>query len=177
MNLTMSRASIPVFRRYLTALSRVLDKAEEHARVRKIEPSALLTARLYPDMFSLTSQVQFACDFAKGAAARLADVPVPAYRDDETSFEALRARIAKTLNFISSIDPGRIAGSESRAIAMRFGPDDLAFAGEGYLIEFALPSVVFHVTMAYAILRHNGIEIGKHDFLGGVDAWRAAGDR
>jgi hypothetical protein len=168
----MSRASIPMFRRYLTALSRVLGKAEEHARQHNIEPLTLLAARLYPDMFSLTSQVQSACDFAKGATARLAGVTVPSFRDDETSFEALRARVARTLDFIASIDPGRIDGSESRDIQMRFGGNDLAFTGERYLIEFALPSMIFHTAIAYALLRHNGIEIGKNDFLGGIDAWR-----
>jgi hypothetical protein len=168
----MSHASIPMFRRYLTALSRVLDKAEEQAKARKIEPSTLLNARLYPDMFSLTSQVQSACDFAKGAIARLAGVAVPSFRDDETSFEALRARIAKTLDVIASIDPDQIDGSETRHIAMKFGGADLAFSGERYLIEFALPSMIFHTSIAYAILRHNGIDIGKSDFLGGLDEWR-----
>jgi hypothetical protein len=172
MTLTMSHASIPLFRRYLTALSRVLDKAEEQAKARKIDPSTLLNARLFPDMFSLTSQVQSACDFAKGAAARLAGVAVPSFRDDEASFEALRARIAKTLDVIGAIDPARIDGSETRDIAMKFGGNDLAFTGERYLIEFALPNMIFHTSIAYAILRHNGIDIGKSDFLGGLDEWR-----
>ena len=115
MSLTMSRASIPMFVQYLTNLSSLLDLAEAHAASRKIDPAALLGARLYPDMFPLTGQVQFACDFAKGAAARLAGLPVPSYQDTEKTFAELRARIAKTLAFIESVDASLIAGSDQRA--------------------------------------------------------------
>lgn len=168
MTLTMSRASTPMFVQYLTALADILEKAETHSIRRNIDPQALLTARLYPDMFPLTSQIQFACDFAKGTVARLAGVPVPAYEDNERSFGELRARIAKTLEFIRSIDPRKIDGSETRAIYMKFAGQDLAFKGEPYLIGFAIPSMIFHVATAYDILRHNGVDIGKADFLGRV---------
>jgi uncharacterized protein len=165
MSITMSDALIPMSVQYLTSLSKVLDKAEIHAEKRKIDPDVLLNARLFPDMFPLTSQVQFACDFAKGAAARLAGVEVPGYQDNEKTFAELKARIAKTLTFIQSIDPAKIDGSEERDISMMFGSTPLQFKGQAYLLGFALPSMIFHVTTAYAILRHNGVEIGKFDFL------------
>lgn len=168
MSLTMSGASVPMFNQYLTALSHLLDKAEAHARSRKIDPNVLLQARLYPDMFPLTSQVQFACDFAKGAVARLAGIPVPSYEDKEKSFAELKARIAKTLEFVSSIEASRVDSSETRDIKMTFAGQPLAFKGEPYLIGFVLPSFVFHITMAFGILRHNGVNIGKADFLGNV---------
>lgn len=168
MSLTMSGASVPMFNQYLGALSKIFDKAEAHALSRKIDLNALLQARLFPDMFPLTSQVQFACDFAKGAVARLAGVAVPSYEDNEKSFAELRARIAKTLDFLNSIEASRINGSETRDIRLSFGGQPLAFKGEAYLIGFALPSMIFHVTAAFAILRHNGVEIGKADFLGNV---------
>jgi hypothetical protein len=164
----MSRASIPMFNQCLTALSHVLDKAEAHAAARKIDPAALLGARLYPDMFPLTRQVQTACDFAKGTVARLVGLPVPAYEDNETSFAELRARIAKTLDFIGSVDASLIDGSETRDVSMTIGGKPVVFKGEPYLIGFAIPNMLFHVTAAYAILRHNGVEIGKTDFLGAV---------
>ena len=170
MTITMSRTSVPMFVQYLTALSRLLDKAEAHAVKRQIDPQALLSARLYPDMFPFASQVQFSCDFAKGAVARLAGIAVPSYDDKENSFAELRGRIAKTLDFIRSVDPRKIDGSEKRAITMKFGARDLAFEGEAYLIGFAIPSMIFHVTTAFGILRHNGVEIGKDDFLGWAPA-------
>ena len=166
MSLTMSRASVPMFVQYLTNLSSLLDVAEAHAASRKIDPAALLGARLFPDMYPLTSQVQFACDFAKGAAARLAGIPAPSYQDNEKSFAELRARIAKTLAFIELVDASLIDGSETRDVKLNFGGRALAFKGEGYLIGYAIPSMIFHVTAAYAILRHNGVEIGKASFLG-----------
>jgi hypothetical protein len=166
MTITLSNALVPMSVQYLTSLSKVLDKAEIHAAKRKIDPDALLNARLFPDMFPLTSQVQFACDFAKGAAARLAGIEVPSYEDNEKTFAELRARIAKTLAFIQSIDPARIDGSEERDISMMFGNTPLKLKGQAYLLSFALPSMIFHVTIGYAILRHNGVEIGKLDFLG-----------
>ena len=166
MSLTMSRAAIPMFVQYLTNLSNMLDKAETHAASRKIDPAALLGARLYPDMYPLTRQVQFSCDFAKGAVARLAGIPVPSYQDNEKSFAELRGRIAKTLDFINSVDASQIDGSETRDVTLNFGGRVLAFKGEAYLVGFAIPSVIFHVTTAYAILRHNGVEVGKASFLG-----------
>lgn len=168
MSLTMSGASVPMFNQYLTALSRLLDKAEAHALAREIDPNALLQARLFSDMFPLTSQVQFACDFAKGAVARLSGISVPSYEDNEKSFAELKARIARTLEFVNSIDASRIDGSETRDIRMNFAGQPLDFKSEPYLIGFALPSFIFHVTTAFGILRHNGVEIGKADFLGKV---------
>lgn len=166
MPITMSRAALPLFNQLLDALARVLEKAEAHAAARKIDPSALSGARLYPDMFPLTRQVQTACDFAKGTVARLAGVPVPAFEDNETSFAELRARIAKTLDFIGSVDARQIDGSETRDISLTLGGKPVALKGEPYLIGFAIPNMLFHVTAAYAILRHNGVELGKADFLG-----------
>lgn len=164
--ITMHSASVPMFTQVLTTLSRVLDKAEAHATSRKITPAALLEARLFPDMYPMTSQVQFTCDFAKGAVARLAGVAVPRFEDHETTFDELRARIAKTLAFIQSVDAASINGSEDRDIELKFGDKQLKFKGREYLVGFAIPSMVFHMTIAYAILRHNGVELGKADFLG-----------
>lgn len=166
MTLSMSRAAIPMFNQYLTALSRLLDKAEAQAACNKIDPETLLKARLHPDMFPFTSQVQFACDFAKGAAARLAGQPVPSYDDNERTFAELKRRVAKTLAYINSIPAAAIDGSEESHVRLVFGGQPLAFRGETYLIGFALPSFIFHVTTAYALLRHNGVEVGKADFLG-----------
>lgn len=161
----MASASVPMFTQIIRTLSKVLDKAEAHVANRKIEPTALLNARLFPDMYPLTSQVKFTCDFAKGAAARLAGVAVPVHEDNEKSFDELRARIAKTLAFIRSIDPMSIDGSEDRNIALSFGGKPLKFKGRPYLIGFTIPSMLFHMTVAYAIVRHNGVELGKADFL------------
>lgn len=164
----MSSASAPLFTRYLKVLSDLLDKAEAHAAARKIEPATLLRARLYPDMYPLIAQVQFACDFAKGAVARLAEIANPGYADDEASFAELQARIAKTLDFIATIDPKQIDGSEDRAVSLKLETLDLSAGSQDYLIGFAIPSFIFHVSTAYAILRHSGVEIGKLDFLGTI---------
>lgn len=166
MQISMSRASLPVFVRYLGNLSEFIGKAAAYAEKHKVDPRALLDARLFPDMHPLTSQVQFACDFAKGAAYRLAGLPVPSFKDDESTFDDLQARIAKTLEAIGAVKPEQIDGSEDRDIAFNFGGTPLRFRGDEYLTGFALPSMIFHVTVAYAILRHNGIPLGKTDFLG-----------
>jgi hypothetical protein len=166
MSLTMYDASVPVFRQILGSLSAILDKAESHAAARKIEPAALLQARLYPDMFALTRQVQIAADFAKGACARLAGVEVPRYEDTEQSFAELRQRIAKTLAFIDNLPVDAIAGSEQRDISFTVAGNTREFKGQAYLLHYAMPQFVFHTTTAYAILRHNGVEIGKRDFVG-----------
>jgi len=167
MTISMYAASIPVFRQMLGSLSEVLAKAEAHATDRKIDPDALLQARLFPDMFQLTRQVQIASDFAKGVSARLAGVDVPAYEDNEKTFAELQARIAKTLAFINELAPAQIDGSESREIVLRPGtPKEQKFAGQAYLLHYGLPQFFFHVTSAYAILRHSGVEIGKRDFMG-----------
>jgi hypothetical protein len=168
MSFTMASASLPVFVHYLSILSGLLDKAEIHATARKIDPEALLGARLYSDMHSFRGQVQFSCDFAKGAVARLAGIENPSYPDNEIGFEDLRARITKTLDFIASVDGKLIEGGEDRAIALKFGGLSLSASGRDYLVGFAVPSFIFHVSIAYALLRHNGIEIRKLDFLGKV---------
>jgi hypothetical protein len=164
----MYQASVPVFQRTLGALDAILDKAAAYAEERKIDPAALLSARLYPDMFALTRQVQIATDHAKGAPARLAGVAVPSFEDNEKTFPELKARIGKTLNFIGTLKAGQIDGSEARDISLKAGPQELSFKGQDYLLFFALPNFYFHATTAFAILRHNGVSIGKLDFLGGV---------
>jgi hypothetical protein len=162
----MYSVSIPVLRRQLTCLSAILDKAAAHAQERKIDPAALLDARLYPDMFTLTRQVQLASDFAKGAAARLAGEAPPKFDDVEVGFDQLKERIARTIAFLDSFGPGRIDGSEEREIEIKTPNRTLRFSGLQFLTEFSLPNFYFHVTTAYAILRHNGLPIGKEDFLG-----------
>jgi hypothetical protein len=162
----MYDASIPVFTQMLNSLSAVLAKAEAHAAERKIEPAALLQARLYPDMFPLLRQVQIAADFAKGASARLAGVEVPRYEDNEQSFGDLKLRIEKTLDFIGSLPKHAIADSEGRDIVLNSGGSTREFKGQTYLLHYALPHFYFHTTTAYAILRHNGVEVGKKDFIG-----------
>jgi hypothetical protein len=166
MTLSMYDASIPVFKQILGSLSALLEQAETHAAERKIDPSALLQFRLYPDMFPFTRQIQVAADFAKGAAARLAGVPVPAFDDNEHCFAELKARIAKTLAFIDSLPKAQIEGSEERAISTGSGDKARHFTGQTYLLHYALPHFYFHATTAYAILRHNGVAIGKKDFIG-----------
>jgi hypothetical protein len=167
MTISMYAASVPVFKQMLNSLKDILSKAEAHATEKKIEPNALLQARLFPDMLPLTRQVQIATDFAKGVSARLAGVDVPAYEDTEQSFADLQARIAKTLAFIDALTPPQIAGSEQREVVLRAGtPKEQKFVGQSYLLHYGLPQFFFHVTTAYSILRHNGIEIGKRDFMG-----------
>lgn len=166
MTFSMYEASVPVFKQILTSLSAILDKAEAHAVEKKIEPAALLQARLYPDMFPFTRQVQVACDFAKGCAARLAGVEVPRYDDTEASFADLRARIATTLAFINGLPQDGIEASAQRDISTSSGPNAKQFKGQVYLVHYALPHFYFHATTAYAILRHNGVEVGKKDFVG-----------
>jgi hypothetical protein len=166
MSLSMYDASVPVFRQMLGSLSAILTKAEAHAAEKKIEPAALLQARLYPDMFPLTRQVQVAADFAKGACARLAGVEVPRYEDVEQSFGELKARIAKTLEFIESLPREEIEASEERPITTGSGANVRHFQGKPYLLHYAMPHFYFHTTTAYAILRHNGVEVGKKDFVG-----------
>jgi uncharacterized protein len=167
MSLSLYEASVPALQQSLGALGRILEKAEAHATARKLEPAALLQARLYPDMFAFTRQVQIACDFAKGMSARLAGVEVPSDPDTEQSFAELRARVAKTLAFIGSLDAAKFVGSEAREIVLRPGtPKERRFHGKAYLLHYALPQFYFHVTTAYALLRHNGVEIGKLDYMG-----------
>jgi len=167
MTISMYAASVPVFKQMLNSLSDVLSKTETHVAEKKIDPNALLQARLYPDMFPLIRQIQIASDFAKGVTARLAGVDVPAYEDNEQGFADLKARVAKTLAFIDSIQPEQIDGSEQREIVTQAGtPKEKRFTGQSYLINYGLPHFFFHVTTAYALLRHNGVEVGKRDYIG-----------
>ncbi|MDI1232425.1 MAG: DUF1993 domain-containing protein [Methylobacter sp.] len=163
----MFTTSIPVFKQMLNSLSTILAKAEAYADEKKIEPNVLLEARLFPDMFPLKRQVQIAADFAKGVSARLAGVEVPAYDDNEQTFSELQARITQTLEFIESLKPEQFEGSETREIVLRPGtPKEKILAGQSYLLSYGLPQFFFHITTAYAILRSNGLNVGKGDFMG-----------
>ncbi len=174
MQLSMFQASVPAILRNLSSLSEVLKKAESFAAAKKIEPSALINARLAPDMFPLSRQVQIATDIAKGGIARLAGTEIPSYADTETSFAELQQRIQKTLAFLQSFTAAQIDGSEDKAITLSVGGNEMHFTGYDYLIYFILPNVYFHTTTAYAILRHNGVEIGKMDYLGAPESMRKA---
>jgi hypothetical protein len=166
MNISMYQASAPRFINILNSLSVILDKAQAHAEARKIDPLALTGFRLYPDMLPMTRQVQIACDAAKGVIARLAGVEVPRHEDTEQTFAELKTRIAKTVKFIETIRPQQIDGTEDREIVLKIGGQDMKFSGMQYLLGFAHPNFYFHVTTAYNILRHNGVEIGKRDYIG-----------
>lgn len=166
MSISMYQASVPQFVRMLENLDAILVKAQEHALARKIEPSVLLSARLFPDMFPFLKQVQIACDHAKGAVARLAGIEVPKYADVEQTFDALRARVAKTRAFVQSVAAGQLDGAEEREISLSIGGHDLSFQGLPYLLGFAWPNFYFHLVTAYDILRHNGVAIGKQDYIG-----------
>ena len=160
--------SIPVFAKMLGNLSALLDKAAKHCEAAKIDPNALLGFRLFPDMFPLTRQVQIAADQAKGCAARLAGVEVPKYEDNEQSFDDLKARIAKTIAFINGIKPEQLANSATRDVTLPLRGNATTFKGEWYLKHFVMPNFYFHVATAYAILRHNGVALGKGDFIGSI---------
>jgi uncharacterized protein len=167
MTVSLHAASVPVFNQLLGGLADVLKKAEAHATERKIDANAYLQSRLYPDMFPLVRQVQIACDFAKSVSARLAQADVPAWEDNEATFEDLQSRIARTQAYINSLDAANFEGAESRDIVLRPGtPKEKKLSGQAYLLNYGLPQFFFHVTTAYALLRHAGIEIGKRDFMG-----------
>ncbi len=165
MSLTMYEASIPAFVGMLNTLSTLLDKGEAFAEAKKIDPSVLVNARLAPDMHPLSRQIQIASDSVKGAGARLAGVEVPSFPDTETTFPELKARIAKTIAFLTELDPAKFDGAEDRTIAQPMGPSEIKFPARAYLFEFVIPNFYFHVTTAYAILRHNGVDIGKPAYL------------
>ena len=167
MTISMYQASVPVIQKSLTALKGVLAKGSAHAETRKIDESVFLASRLYPDMFPLTRQVQIAADFGKGPVARLAGVELPKYEDIETTFSELTARIDKTLAFVGSFQSAQIDGQEDRDINLTIAGNPVTFKGQPYLLHFALPNLYFHMSMAYAILRHNGVDVGKRDFVGG----------
>jgi uncharacterized protein len=166
MTISMYQASAPRFVATLTNLSAILDKAQAHAEAKKIDPLALTSFRLYPDMLPMTRQVQIACDAAKGAMARLAGVEIPKHEDSEQTIGDLKARIAKTVAFIQTIKAAQVDGTEEKDITIKIGGKDTVFKGMPYLLGFAYPNFYFHVTTTYNMLRHNGVEIGKKDFLG-----------
>lgn len=160
-------SSIPVFKQMLGSLDAILAKTAAHVAEKGIEPTALTQARLFPDMFPLAKQVQIACDFARGVSARLAGAEVPKYEDNEQAFAELRGLIARSLDFIGSFSATQFAGAAQREIVIRPGtPKERRFDGQAYLLSYGLPQFFFHVTTAYALLRHNGIEIGKRDYMG-----------
>ena len=168
MSISMYDFSIPAMTLGLTNLSAILDKAAVHAAAKKFDSVVLTQARLFPDMYPLTRQVQIACDTAKGAAARLAGIEVPKHEDTEATLAELKARIAKTVDFLKSVTAAQLKDAESRAIEIKFPNGSWKFTGIGYLNDFVLPNFYFHVSMAYALLRKNGVEIGKSDFLGAI---------
>lgn len=167
MSISLYAASVPPLKQYLRSLDAILGKAAAHAREKNIDPAVLLQARLYPDMLPLIKQVQIASDNAKGITARLAGIDIPSFADTEQTFEELHARLAKTLDFLDGVKPDQVNGSEEREVVVYKGaPYEMRFQGQNYLIHFGLPNFLFHVTTAYAILRHNGVVIGKADFIG-----------
>jgi hypothetical protein len=164
---TLYNASVPVFKQMITALGDVLSKADAYATDKKIDPNVLLQSRLYPDMFPLIRQVQIATDFAKSVPSRLAGIEVPAYDDSEQSFAELQNRIKNVLLLLDVLNEEQINGNETLEIVLRAGtPKEKKLSGETYLLNYGLPQFFFHVTTAYAILRHNGVEVGKRDFMG-----------
>jgi uncharacterized protein len=166
MSLSMYQASIPNFIRMLGNLSSILNKAVNQIEAKKIDPSIFINARLAPDMYPLSRQIQIATDMAKGCAARLAGIEVPIYEDNEATFAELQLRIAKTIAFLQSINANQIDGSEEHKVTLKLRGNEMNFIGQPYLLNFVIPNFYFHITTAYAILRHNGIEIGKMDFVG-----------
>ena len=166
MTISMYQASAPRFANALENLSAILAKAQAHVEAKKLDETALTGFRLFPDMHPLTRQVQIACDAAKGAVARLAGAEIPKHEDVEQTFAELKARIAKTIDFIRTFKPAQIDGTEDKEIVLKLQGNDVKFKGLQYLLGFAVPNFYFHVVTAYDILRHNGVEIGKRDFLG-----------
>jgi len=167
MNSPMYTHSVPVFNQMLAAMKAVLTQVDAHAAAKSIEPDAVLQARLFPDMFPLIKQVQIAADFARGISARLAGVDVPAYEGKEKNFSDLDALLTRTMAFLSNLNAAQFDGSESMEIVLRPGtPKEKKLSGQAYLANYGSPQFFFHVTTAYAILRHNGIAIGKRDYMG-----------
>ncbi len=166
MTISMYQASVPVFIRVLNNLAAILEKADQHAAARKIAPEVLLNSRLFPDMFPLSKQVQIAADACKGGAARLAQAQPPSFEDNETTFPHLVERCRKTVAYLETLEPAQIDGSEDRTVTWQTRHATKSMQGMPYLLNHVLPNVFFHVTTAYDILRHNGVELGKGDFLG-----------
>jgi len=168
MSISLYDVSIPVFTLSLNNLSTILDKADSHAEAKKVDPKVFPQARLIADMLPLSAQIQIACDTAKGAAARLAGMPTPKHEDTEATISDLKVRVGKTLDFIKTIKPEQLQGAETREIVLQVPGSPLKFTGLSYLTNFALPNFFFHITMAYALLRKNGVDLGKRDFLGPI---------
>ncbi len=166
MTLTVYQVTVPVFIRMLNNLAGILEKAAEHCTTRKIDPAALIHARLYPDMFDLARQVQVACDHARNGAARLAGLEAPDMEKTEQTFAELKERIRKTVAFLETFRPEQFEGAETREVTIKRGETTVTYDGLDYLLNRVLPNFYFHVTTAYDILRHNGVELGKRDYLG-----------
>lgn len=166
MAFNMYTASVPILVRYLKNTSNLLEKGAAHCAAKKVDPSVLLGYRLAPDMFPLSRQIQILSDAAKGGGARLAGVEVPSFPDTETTVEDLKARIAKTVTFLEGLKESQFGGAEARDISFKAGPNELKFKGEDYLASWVFPNFFFHVTAAYSIMRHMGVELGKRDYLG-----------
>ena len=166
MSLSMYQASVPRFVNMLTNLSNILDKAQAHVDAKKLDGTVLTSFRLFPDMLPMAKQVQIACDTAKGLVARLAGVEIPAYEDNEKTLAELKARIAKTIAYIQTFTPAQIDGTEDKDIVVKRGDKETHYKGMQFLLGHATPNLYFHITTAYNILRHNGVEIGKRDYLG-----------
>ena len=170
MTISMYQVSVPRFVHMLGNLATILDKAQAYAEAKKIHAAVLPTSRLYPDMLPLTSQVQIACDTAKRAAALLAGVDNPVFEDNETTLPELKARVEKTIAFLGTIKPAQIDGTEDKDLVVKVGGKDTPFKGMQFLLARAIPNFYFHVTTAYDILRHSGLEVGKRDYLGNTTA-------
>jgi len=168
MTISMYQSSVVVFIRHLENLSAILKKSEAHAEAKKIDQTVLLNARLFPDMLPLTRQIQIACDAVKFGAGRLAEVEMPVFEDVEKSFPELYERITKTIKFLQTIKPEQIDGKEALKITYTQRNKESNFIGQPYLLNYVLPNLYFHISIAYAILRHNGVEIGKKDYLGSL---------
>lgn len=162
----MYQASVPVLAKALTAMAAILDKAIAHCQAKKIDPGVFVNYRIAPDMLPFKAQIYIMTDQAKGCVARLAGVDVPSYPDTEATLEDLKARVLKTAEYVQSFKANQIDGTEEKDITLKFGQNEYKFKGQGYLLGNVIPNVFFHQTTAYNILRHNGVEIGKGDFLG-----------
>lgn len=168
MTISMYNASVPVMIKMLGNLESILDKAIAHAATRKIDDAALVEARLFPDMFTFARQIRVATDMSKGAGARLAGIDIPKFEDNETTLAELKARLRKAIDFLKTLTPAQIDGTENKAITLTVGGNTMNFNGLDYLLYWVLPNFYFHVATAYNLLRHGGVEIGKMDFLGKV---------
>lgn len=168
MTISMFQASVPVLLHGLSNVSAILAKGATFAAAKKIDESVLVNARLAPDMFPLSKQIQIISDITKGGMARLAGVEVPSFPDTETSFADLQARIEKTVTFLKTLTTSQIDGTEAKDIALKVGGNEMKFKGQPYLLQFVMPNFYFHSATAYAILRHNGVDVGKMDFLGNI---------